>query len=42
LCAVLELVALGCGIAARRTPTGKAGLIIAALALLVLVPLVFI
>jgi hypothetical protein len=25
---ILELVALGCGIAARRTPTGKAGLAI--------------
>ncbi len=28
LCVILELVALGCGIAARRTPTGRAGLVI--------------
>jgi len=25
---ILEFVALGCGIAARRTPTGRAGLVI--------------
>lgn len=36
---VLELGALGCGIVARRTPTGKAGLIISAI-LLLLFPLV--
>jgi hypothetical protein len=38
LCAVLfvilELVALGCGIAARRTATGKIGLIVAVVVLL--------
>jgi hypothetical protein len=34
----LELAALGCGIASRRTPAGKAGLVIsAAIAILVLV-----
>ena len=30
----LELVAVGCGIAARRTPSGKAGLIVGSIALL--------
>jgi hypothetical protein len=32
---VLELVALGCGIAARRTATGKAGIIISVISLVV-------
>jgi hypothetical protein len=32
---VLELIALGCGVAARRTPTGKAGLVISGILLCV-------
>ena len=31
---ILEMVALGCGIAARRTATGKAGLVISGMILL--------
>ena len=31
---MLELIALGCGIAARRTATGKAGLVIGLVVLL--------
>jgi hypothetical protein len=41
---ILELVALGCGIAARRTATGKAGMVISGVLfvlLLILVGLVF-
>jgi hypothetical protein len=30
---ILQLVALGCGIAARRTPTGRAGMVISAILL---------
>ena len=37
----LELVAFGCGIAARRTVTGKAGILISALLLALLVIAVF-
>jgi hypothetical protein len=32
---ILELIALGCGIAARRTSTGKAGLVISGILLLI-------
>jgi len=39
---VLELVALGLGIAARRTTTGKAGMIISGILILLLVAAVFI
>ncbi len=44
LFAALELVALGCGIAARRTGAGKAGLIISAISLslpIVVIPVVW-
>jgi hypothetical protein len=34
---ILEVVALGCGVAARRTPAGKAGLAISSIPLLMLV-----
>lgn len=35
---ILELVAFGCGIAARRMATGKAGLLISGILLLLVIP----
>jgi hypothetical protein len=38
----LELAALGCGVAARNTPTGKAGLILSILLLLLVLSTLFV